>query len=684
MAERLHSPATEPGSGLSTAALQVALEEAPVGLCVLDPAGLIVDANPLFGRMVGTPANDLIGLSHAQVTHPDDLNEFRRLLEHVRRGDLDRFMLDQRFLRRDGSHFWAAVTLSAVRYGRGRVAHTVTMIQDITRSRATHGALRRDEARLAEVARIQERIAEAALDLDTALALILEGVQRLTGAEATMLSEVSGQEIVWVAGTGQAAEHVGFRLGLSGNLSGECVVTGRSVLCDDTLSDPRSDPAMYDLTGYRSLIYVPLTHQGRPVGVVGAYAGTPAFFAADDLTTVQLMAGLMGSVMAHAREYGDHKAAQARLSTILEAGPVALFAFDREGVITVMEGRALAGLGLGLGERPTYSVSELFRTPRRLGAGIRAALAGEEFATSFPLPRTGRHFEARFTPMRDAEGRPAGGTGVIMDVSDRLEAAQARQESEAKSRFLATVSHELRTPLNSVIGFSQLMATDREAAALSVRQRRYLANIETSGRQLLAVINDLLDIGRIQAGQLDLRPEDVELQGLLRDATGGFAEQAADRGLSVELAMGPPVWVRADRRRLGQVLVNLLSNALKFTPGGGLIRVEAVPDPDMPMVVVSDSGIGIPSAELDRVFDEFTQVESGMTRNQEGSGLGLALCRRLVELMDGNIGVASEVGQGSVFTIALPRARAVPSVSPSRDRPSGETAHSHDRSARTG
>ncbi len=248
--------------------------------------------------------------------------------------------------------------------------------------------------------------------------------------------------------------------------------------------------------------------------------------------------------------------------------------------------------------------------------------------------------------------------------ASRAELARVNVElanaSKAKSDFLARMSHELRTPLNAIIGFSDLLA-EGVAGELNARQRDYAGDIASSGRHLLSVINDILDLSRVEAGRMEFHPEDIDLKALAEEVHAAVRPLAAEKRLRLELDASAdlPV-VRHDPRRLRQVLLNLLSNAVKFTPEGGAVTTRlAAPDRDRVEVAVSDTGIGIATKDQAQVFEEFRRVESGYARAQQGTGIGLALVKRFVEAMGGSIALASEVGKGSTFTVRLPLAQPV-------------------------
>ena len=259
---------------------------------------------------------------------------------------------------------------------------------------------------------------------------------------------------------------------------------------------------------------------------------------------------------------------------------------------------------------------------------------------------------------RGLEQRIAERTAALARRGDEL--AEKTQQLEIanrhKSQFLANMSHELRTPLNAIIGFSQLLAA-KMFGDLNPRQEGYVEDIHDSGRHLLALINDMLDLAKIEAGRMELEPQTFELRSAIDDALVLVRERAVQHGVELSCDVDPAVGdVVADERKVKQVLVNLLANAVKFTPAGGRVTVRARRADDGLCVEVADTGIGIAAADREVVFEEFRQVGSAPSR-REGTGLGLSLVRRLVELHGGRVWVTSEAGQGSTFTFSLPGAR---------------------------
>jgi signal transduction histidine kinase len=242
------------------------------------------------------------------------------------------------------------------------------------------------------------------------------------------------------------------------------------------------------------------------------------------------------------------------------------------------------------------------------------------------------------------------------DLTIAVEAAAAA--SESKSRFLAAMSHELRTPLNAIIGFADMMVSEMFGPLGSPRYLSYVDDIHTSGRHLLSLINDILDLSKLDARQVELREEDVNLRRLSDAALQMIARQAQINGVSLIDEVPPDLpLVRCDPRRLKQVMLNLLSNAVKFTPGGGEVRITAGLVFDAMVIQVVDSGIGIDKKDMARAMERFGQVDSRLARKFEGTGLGLPLVRELVALHGGSLELESTVGVGTTARITLPASR---------------------------
>ena len=293
-------------------------------------------------------------------------------------------------------------------------------------------------------------------------------------------------------------------------------------------------------------------------------------------------------------------------------------------------------LALGLGLILSWSlISPIQRTEARL----------EEISAG--------NFSGRLdVPNRDELGALARNVNRMNDELRRLY-GELEATSQHKSEFLANMSHELRTPLNAIIGFSQVLR-QRLFGEVNAKQEEYLDDILSSGNHLLSLINDVLDLSKVEAGQVELEVATFSLREALERGVVMVRERAAKNGVRLTLEPAPDVdLVDGDERRLRQVIFNLLSNAVKFTPEGGSIVVATSRADGEVQVSVTDTGPGIAPGDQERIFEEFQQTDVG-AEQREGTGLGLALSKRLVELHGGRIWVESEPGHGSRFVFTLP------------------------------
>jgi len=247
-------------------------------------------------------------------------------------------------------------------------------------------------------------------------------------------------------------------------------------------------------------------------------------------------------------------------------------------------------------------------------------------------------------------------TGELAELAEKYaeEKTRAEEANQAKSKFLANMSHELRTPLNAIIGFSEIMESAMFGPLGAQKYSEYSHDIRESGQYLLDVINDILDMSKIEAGGITLNPETVELDRILADCLRVVLGRANEKGLTLTSRAIPGITFTADRRALKQIALNLLSNAVKFTPDGGAVTVNARVRGGMVTIVIADTGIGIPREALHKLGRPFEQVESQLTKRHQGSGLGLAIAKSLAELHGGAMRIQSALGAGTTVVVRLP------------------------------
>lgn len=382
---------------------------------------------------------------------------------------------------------------------------------------------------------------------------------------------------------------------------------------------------------------------------------------------------------AQERETRVEMRAERRFRELLEAAPDAIIEVDREGRILL--------LNLVTEKLFGYKREELLGQPveilvpdalsnhhpqhrarywdhpvtRPMGSGL--ALHGRrKDGSSLPV-------EISLSPVKSEDGFRV--TAIIRDISERRQVEEQLREmqqaytrelesrnreveraNELKSEFLASMSHELRTPLHTIIGFSELLAEGLEGA-LNEKQHRFIGHIHNDSLHLLALINDILDLSKIESGRLELRRETFEIAGALEEALSSLRPQSIAESIGIETSLSIPVPIFADRLRIKQIFFNLLSNALKFTPAGGTVQVKGDLRDGFVEISVGDTGIGIPKEQHEAVFDKFYQIGATTKGVREGTGLGLAITKALVEEHGGRIWLESEPGKGSRFTFTL-------------------------------
>ncbi|MBP2313613.1 PAS-domain containing protein [Azospirillum soli] len=394
-----------------------------------------------------------------------------------------------------------------------------------------------------------------------------------------------------------------------------------------------------------------------------------------EVEVLKTAAALLAGAIQRARLDAELRKSEARKQAIVESALDCVVTIDASGLLVEFNPAAEATFGWQRGEAVGQRMEDLLIPPdlraghqngfARFLAGDGGGMVGRRVEVT-AMRRDGTTFPAEMSIAPARVGDELFFTAYLRDITDRRDAERALMEAktraeaaaEAKSAFLGNMSHELRTPLNAIIGFSEILKDQLLGPLGEPKYAEFAADIHEGGAHLLGIINDVLDMARIEAGEHHLMRETIDLGTVVRSCLQMLRDRAAKGEVALIDDTGPlPVGLYADRRAVMKILLNLLSNAVKFTPPGGRARVTVGPDETGAVVLrVEDTGVGIPSDALSRVFEPFQQADMNLNRQHEGAGLGLTITRALVELHGGSIALASTQGHGTTVTVRFPPA----------------------------
>ena len=380
--------------------------------------------------------------------------------------------------------------------------------------------------------------------------------------------------------------------------------------------------------------------------------------------------GLMVDIAEYKRVEINLKREKKRAQNYLDVAGVIIVAIDDEQHVTLLNKKGYEILGY---EEEEIVGQNWFDTvfPQRCKKKwmdvYSSVVSGEKEPADYQIPiltKDGKEMICswKISVLKDDEGEIVGTLSAGEDITKSKKAEEAmrkaKDEAEAanrtKSEFLANMSHELRTPLNAIIGFSDLLLTQR-FGELNDKQTRYLTNVSFSGKHLLEIINSILDLSKIEAGKMELYFEDLMVPSIINEAKNSTLPLATKKNIALEVSVDPDIPpINADKTKMMQILYNLISNAIKFTEEGGNVKLYTRKEENMVLISVEDTGIGISKENIKKLFKPFTQLDPFLTREYAGTGLGLSLTKKLIQMHGGDISVESEQGKGTKFTINIP------------------------------
>ena len=609
--------------------------------CVAGFDGFFKNLNPSFEKTLGFTTKELVAKPYLEFIHPDD-----RPATVVEKGRLEEgkvtFSFENRYLCKDGSYKW--LLWNAVSVPEQEAVYAVA--RDITGRKGAEEALRDSREQLRLLVDSVKDYAIFMLDASGQVTSWNQGAERINGYKP---DEIIGRHFSYF----YPAEDV-----QSGKPERELRIAAAEGRYEEQGWRMRKD-------GSRFWADVIITALSDRAGKLRGFSNISR-----DITERRRTEELL-------RESDE------RHRKLFDNNPHPTWVFDRETLRFLAVNTAAVRkygysrdefLGMTLKDiRPPEDVPALLETVRTLGEGNESSSAwrhrlkdgtiidseNTSYALTF-LGRAARVVVAVDVTQRkrdEAEKREFTNSLAATNKELDLRNREVERATRLKSKFLASMSHELRTPLNAIVGFSDLLA-EQTAGALNDKQKRFVNHIKQGSAHLLQLINDILDLSKIEAGQLELRSERFQINDALPEVLSTIRPLAMAKQITVQDTLEADLAIYADRVRFKQILYNLLSNAVKFTPKDGRISLECVDQGDFISISVTDTGIGIRAEDQGIVFEEFRQVEGAKDSTQEGTGLGLAITKRLVEQQGGKISLASEPGKGSRFTFTLPAAGA--------------------------
>ena len=653
---------------LKAGALQSAIfNSANFSSIATDAKGVIQIFNVGAERMLGYTAAEVMNkITPADISDPRELIArakalsvefatpitpgFEALVFKASRGIEDIYQLT--YIRKDGSRFGAVVSVTALRDEQGVIIGYLLIGTDNTARQQAEEALLKAGALQSAIFN-SANFSSIATDAKGVIQIFNVGAERMLGyTAAEVMNKITPADI------SDPQELIARAKALSVELATP-ITPGFEAL---VFKASRGIEDIYELTyirkdGSRFPAVVSVTALRDAEGVIIGY-----LLIGTDNTARKLVEAEQEKLDQRLRDQ------QFYTRSLIESNIDALMTTDPYGIITDVNKQMEALTGCTRDELIGAPFKDYFTDPERAEAGIKRVL-GEKKVTDYELTacaRDGKKTVVSYnaTTFYDRSRLLQGVFAAARDVTERkrveaeLQQAKAAAESASrtKSEFLASMSHEIRTPMNAIMGIADLLAKTK----LSPEQDKYVQIFRRAGDNLLNLINDILDLSKVEASQIELERTGFSLNDHLEKVTEMVAARAQEKGLVLvcEIAPNVPTELVGDPTRLRQVLLNLLGNAVKFTESGEVsLRVTRDADSAVPTALrftVSDTGIGIPGEKLGQIFERFTQADSSTTRRFGGSGLGLTISKRLVELMGGRIWVESEIGKGSVFAFAVP------------------------------
>lgn len=653
-----------------------------------DLRGIVTSWNQGAEALFGYRAEEMLGQPIERLFPSERRHEEADILNRLRRGERMEILETQR-LTRSGQLIDVSITISPIRDSSGRIVGASKIARDITALKQRE----REITRLSSLYNARNGISRAIVrtrDRDALFRCICSTLVEQGHFRMAWVGwhDPHRRRLEPVASAGDAQGYLdSIQVATDDSPqgrgpSGTAFRTGRPCTCNDLLADPIAAPWHEAMRrrGLRASVSLPIQLEGQTCAMLNVYSEHVGFFQAQEVALLEEAASDISFALGlfereRLREQAERtlRSEKQFSDTMLESMPGIIYFYDESGHFLRWNHNFETVSGYSPAEISRMSPLDFFAPEEQATLAARISSVFERGADSVEAnfrTRDGKLLPYFFTGRKTLyEGRPClVGMGIDVSESRRARLEQARREraeaaDQIKSAFLATMSHELRTPLNSIIGFTDIVLQGM-AGPLNSEQTDQLEMVRRSARHLLALVNDVLDISKIEAGQLRMARVPFDPLASMRRVCDLVTPQAAAKGLRLQATL--PVHAGTmigDQRRFEQILLNLLANGIKFTERGSItLSAELSTTPagagsasgSWLHIVVADTGIGIRPEQFADLFQPFRQLETGLSRSHEGTGLGLAICHRLTMLMGGRIAVASEVGRGSSFSLSLP------------------------------
>jgi PAS domain S-box-containing protein len=593
------------------------------GIILADLAGNFLEFNNWWLRMTGYSHEEFSQMKKFVITHPDDVEKSKMWYDKIISGEIDKYQIEKRYLRKDGSTFWGESSISAIKDKDNKITNTIGIVSDITERKLAEEALRESEAKyrgLVEnspdgiVTYVHDKITYA-------------NSEALRIVRANSYDQIIGKSVLEFVHP-ESKESITQRM--------------KEVLMDDNATQIVEEKL--------------ITLSGEPVYV--------------ELKAIPTLYEHQNAVQVIIHDITERKRTQDKikqLSQAVEQSPVAIVITNTRGIIEYVNPKFIETTG--------YPLEEIIgNNPRILKSGYTTATeykhlwqtlaSGSEWFGEFHnKKKDGTLYweSASISPILNTQGIITHYIAIKEDITERkiieqqliLAKEKAEESDRLKLAFLANMSHEIRTPMNGILGFTELLKEQNLSVDV---QQEYIKIIEKSGKRMLNIINDIINISKVESGQIEITPSETNVNEQFEYLLTFFTPEAAHKNISLYLTKelsSKNTFIKTDREKLYAILTNLIKNAIKFTNEGS-IEFGCVKKGNSLEFFVKDSGLGISDSQKKIIFERFRQANDIISRSHEGSGLGLAISKAYVEMQGGEIWVESEEGIGSTFYFTLP------------------------------